>query len=114
MSVAHESENGEYTLTTRSHQDLDKYSLRKYSNHNIWYSFSSKLILFSSFLKAMIQKKIIQRSCRGPISITRVDPKGDFIVIENTCIKKVCELLFLIFKILFTFTCMKKRKSFFS
>lgn len=37
----------------------------------------------------MIQKKITQRSCKGPVSIKRIDPKGDFIVIENTCIKKV-------------------------
>ncbi len=37
----------------------------------------------------MIQKKITQRSCRGPISIKRIDPKGEYIVIENTCIKKV-------------------------
>jgi hypothetical protein len=37
----------------------------------------------------MIQKKIVQRSCRGPISVKRIDSKGDYIVIENTCIKKV-------------------------
>ena len=40
------------------------------------------------FFKALIQKKIIQRSCKGPISIKRVDASGDYIVIENTCIRK--------------------------
>ena len=46
--------------------------------------------------KALIQKKIIQRSCKGPISIKRIDPKGDYIVIENTCIKKVKAYYFLL------------------
>ena len=38
--------------------------------------------------KALIQKKTIHRTCKGPVSIKRIDPKGDYIVIENTCLKK--------------------------
>lgn len=50
-----------------------------------------------SVFEAMIQKKIVQRSCKGPVSVKRVDPKGDYIVIENTCIKKVniCTMFYL-------------------
>jgi len=40
------------------------------------------------YVLPLIQKKIIQRSCKGPISIKRIDPTGDYIVIENTSIKK--------------------------
>lgn len=36
----------------------------------------------------LIQKKTVKRTCKGPISIKRIDPKGEFIIIENTCIKK--------------------------
>lgn len=36
----------------------------------------------------LIQKKILQRTCRGPISIKRIEPKGEYIVIENTSIRK--------------------------
>jgi len=36
----------------------------------------------------MVMKKTIQRSCKGPISITKVDPRGDFILLENTCVNK--------------------------
>lgn len=37
----------------------------------------------------MTMKKITQRTSKGPIAIMKVDPKGDFILLENTCIKKV-------------------------
>lgn len=57
-------ENSERIITPTHNHELDKFSI------------------------PLIQKKILQRSCRGPISIKRIDPKGDFIVIENTSVKK--------------------------
>ncbi|RNA43834.1 intermediate filament tail domain [Brachionus plicatilis] len=51
-------------------------------------SISSRDTDLSAYELPMIQKKIVQRSCKGPVSIKRIDPKGEYIVIENTCIKK--------------------------
>jgi hypothetical protein len=48
-------------------------------------AFFSKII---SLFLALIQKKVIQRSCKGCISIKRIDVKGDYIVLENTSLKK--------------------------
>lgn len=59
-------ENGykERTLSSTYNHDLEKFSI------------------------PLLQKKILQRSCRGPISIKRIDAKGDYVVIENTSIRK--------------------------
>lgn len=66
MSTAldHNYSNGDRILTPTHNHELDKFSI------------------------PLIQKKILQRSCHGPISVKRIDPKGDYIVIENTSIKK--------------------------
>ena len=37
----------------------------------------------------MTMKKLTKRVSKGPIAITKIDPKGEFILLENTCIKKV-------------------------
>ena len=37
----------------------------------------------------MTLKKLTKRVSKGPIAITKIDPKGDFIILENTCVKKV-------------------------
>ena len=69
-----------------SHQDLDKYSIR---NFYFYFEFNQHKYNKYYWKIALIQKKTIQRTCKGPVSIKRIDPKGDYIVIENTCIKKV-------------------------
>lgn len=85
----------ESTMPKPAQQNLEKFELRKlefYFFFACWLNLAFQIneTIFNSKTNiAMIQKKITQRSCRGPISIKRIDPKGEYIVIENTCIRKV-------------------------
>lgn len=63
-SLYNDAEDGDRIITPTHNHELDKFSI------------------------PLIQKKILQRSCRGVLSIKRIDSKGDYIVIENTSIKK--------------------------
>lgn len=63
-SLYNDIEDGDRIITPTHNHELDKYSI------------------------PLIQKKILQRSCRGVVSIKRIDSKGEYIVIENTSIKK--------------------------
>jgi hypothetical protein len=71
----------------QSDMDLEKFALRKYNLFNVCYD--TKKMKTKCMFQAMTMKKITHRTSKGPIAITRIDPKGDFIVLENTCIKKV-------------------------
>ncbi len=51
--------------------------------------FYYRLLKLLFHFKAMTMKKITKRTSKGPIAIMKVDTKGEFIVLENTCVKKV-------------------------